>query len=71
MLICRCVQTIAEGMYSLAVEPVVPAFREKLETFYNMAIERGWLSRRFNSFVPNVVFVSIVSRTVLLLAIRQ
>ena len=71
MLTCRCVQTVAEGVYWLAVDPVIPTFRRKLYIFYKKAVKKNWWRHKFDGFLPNAVFVSSVSGIILLSAIIQ
>jgi len=71
MLTCRCAQTVAESMFSIAIEPFDHAFRGKLQRFYDKAKKRGWWAYNFEKFVPSAIFVSSVSITVSLVAIKQ
>ena len=68
MLTCRCVQTIAEGMFSIAVDQFDPKFRGKLKRFYVKAKKKGWWAYNYEKFVPSAIFVSSVSRTVSLVS---
>ena len=71
MLTCRCAQAIAESMFSLAVDEFDPSFRGKLQRFYDKAKKKGWWAYNYEEFVPSAIFVSSVSRTVSLVAIKQ
>lgn len=57
---CRCVQTIAEGIYQLAVRGHIPDYEAELHQLYRSALATGWWKDTYSSFSPEAYFVSSV-----------